>query len=393
MLKLTIDILQPGMVLGKPITDNRGRTLLRQGIALTDDYISVLKQRDIAEVFVLTEDANDVVVDSLLSEETHHQAQQAVAQIFAMVRQLAEEFTKTEKRPVDEMPADSEVVEHLRFSPNFEQLETTSKTILNELLKRNSLKGSLSQIRSRSKELFSHSVNVAATAILIGQALKLSGRDLERLGTACLLHDIGKIFFEPALTKFNEQSPPSARHLKLRDHTRLGYELLRSRDSGDVMVNHSILSHHERQDGKGYPRGLRGTNTVERPRFDRESILLITEIVSVADVYDILSRSSPHRPQLTARQIAATMRRLTGTFLNKEIVNIFLLMLPVLPAGINIIVRTGRYANYKGVVTQANKEIPDRPTVRLLNNPAGGPITPIHLKLASKEDVIVEATF
>jgi HD-GYP domain-containing protein (c-di-GMP phosphodiesterase class II) len=120
--------------------------------------------------------------------------------------------------------------------------------------------------------------------------------------------------------------------------------------------------------------------------------MLISEIAAVADVYDILSAEKPDRPALTPQQIADTMRRLAGTFLNQEITQHFLSMLPVLPVGISILVRNGRYAAYKGVVAQANKKQPDRPLVRLLYNPQGDRIMPIELDLARESTTVVEAT-
>ncbi|MCB0153629.1 MAG: hypothetical protein KDF65_02445, partial [Anaerolineae bacterium] len=121
------------------------------------------------------------------------------------------------------------------------------------------------------------------------------------------------------------------------------------------------------------------------------NILLIAEIVSVADVYDLLSVSRPGRPALPPQQIANTMRRLAGTFLNQAIVEHFLLMLPIFPVGIGIIVRSGRYANYRGIVIKMNKDEPERPVIRLLTNPRGDRITPIELDLKHEQTITVEA--
>jgi HD-GYP domain-containing protein (c-di-GMP phosphodiesterase class II) len=159
------------------------------------------------------------------------------------------------------------------------------------------------------------------------------------------------------------------------------------------MVNHIALEHHERQDGKGYPRNLRGTNSVQRPRFERETILLSSEIATVADIYDILSRPNGQRPALTPDQVAATMRRFSGTLLNREIVDIFITMLPVMPPGLHIVARTGRYSGYSGVVVSSNPSAPDRPNIRLSYNPRGERIPAIEINLASQSSILVEATF
>jgi putative nucleotidyltransferase with HDIG domain len=392
MLKLTTDILQPGMVLAKTINDTRGRTLLREGISLTDDYIAVLKQRDFPEAHIITEPLADIVVDSLIPAAIHQQAQSALHGVFEFVKATTVEFVAANNGSSKGLTEDSAVADQLQRSPDFNAIEQAIKALLNNLCEPNVL-ANLTQIRQHSANQFSHAIDVATIALGLGYQLHLSADDMVRLGTGCLLHDIGKVFFTPEIfsaaeTKYKAPVSP----LRLRDHTRLGYELLRSRNPDAVMVNHVALSHHERQDGTGYPKGIRGTNSVQRTKFTRDALLLGVEIATVADVYVGLSRHTPPRPALTPAQVSDTMRRMSGTFLNRELVDIFLKMLPILPAGISIIVKSGQYSNYKGVVLKANPEEPDLPDIRLLFNSHGGRITPVDLNLAKKKNLTVEAT-
>lgn len=391
MLKLPIDLLQPGMTLAKPITDDRGRTLLRQGIALTDEYISVLAQRDLPGAFIATDDTSDIAIDSFVTENIQVLARQKLADVFDFVRNLVKTAVAAGETSAEALVQDESVETALRGNPDFDQLGPAVVALLTDVANKKTV-ANLSQIRRRSDRQFAHAINVAAVGMFAGKLLHLSESDLVRLGTACMLHDIGKVFFEPTLLRINGHPPHPTQMLKIRDHTRLGYELLRKRDPENVMVNHVALEHHERQDGNGYPRGLRGTNTIERARFSRENIMLITEITTLADTFDILSHATPQRPALPPAQIALTLQQLAGTFLNRELVEIFLSALPLLPEGINIVVRAGRYANYKGVVMETNPQRPQRPVIRLLFNPLGNSIPPINLNLAKKDDMIIEAT-
>jgi HD-GYP domain-containing protein (c-di-GMP phosphodiesterase class II) len=186
--------------------------------------------------------------------------------------------------------------------------------------------------------------------------------------------------------------PLTKQHTLRCEHPRLGYELLRTRNPDALMVNHVALEHHERQDGRGYPCGLRGTNKIERATRDPNNIKLIAEITTVADVYDILSAEKLDRPALTPQQIANTMRRLTGTFLNKEITHLFLAMLSSLPKGIGVIFGSGRYAGHKGIVIQDNQRQPKRPLVRLLFDAQGERITPVEVDTAREPMLNIEAT-
>jgi HD-GYP domain-containing protein (c-di-GMP phosphodiesterase class II) len=391
MLKLPVHILQPGMVLAQAITDDRGRTLLRDGIALTDEYIEVLRQRGLANAYVVTDSDEKLGFDDRLPLMALQLTQSHVEQVFEFVRCLKKEIV-AEGTPQDNVEQEPEVADKLQTTPDFDMLEKSVSTLVNEMLNKRTLT-SLTQIHHCSLSQFNHAVRVATVGLLIGHSLHLSLEDLNRLGVGCLLHDIGKVFFGSTTFSLNGQPPTADRLKKIKDHPRLGYELLRSHAPDAVIVNHVALEHHERQDGKGYPRNLRGTNSIQRPRFDRETILLASEITTVADVYDILSRPNGQRPALTPAQIAATMRRFSGTVLNRELVEIFIAMLPVMPPGLHIVARTGRYSGYSGVVVSPNPSAPDRPNIRLSYNPRGERIPAIELNLASQPNILVEATF
>lgn len=392
MLRVPTDILQPGMILAKPVTDQRGQILLRQNLSLTHDYISILKRRAVSSVFIRDNDLEDVIIEDVLADEIHRDAQAALALVGDFVQEIAVDILDATGKTTLANLHEPGIINALRNHDSFKQLERSVQTILDNLIETDVIL-SLSQIRNHDRSLFTHSVNVAVVALVIGRQLNLNQRDLEQLGTGAILHDIGKIFLDPIIIYGQKSSllPASKQHALRCEHPRLGYELLRTRNPDAIMVNHVALEHHERQDGRGYPCGLRGTNKVERSHKDPNNIKLITEITTVADVYDMLSIEKLDEPVLNAQQITDTMRRLTGTFLNREITNLFLSMLPSLPKGIGVIVNTGRYAGYKGVVIQTNKQQPERPLVRLLYDSQGERITPIELDTAREPLLNIEA--
>lgn len=393
MLRLPIELLQPGMVLAKPVVDSRGSILLRQSVTLTDEYIGNIQKRGFSSVFVTDGDTEDVLVEDILSDEVRRGTQATLGRVFDFARKVSVELNNAHVDTIVAGLHDTGVINALRNYSGFDQLEDFATAILNDIQEVEFLTGS-TQIRSQDDYIFSHSIDMTVAALMLGKRLNLKPLDLSRLGVGCLLHDIGKIFFDlNALNRHvDQQKTLSAPALsRLREHTRLGYELLRARSPDAVITNHIALEHHERQDGRGFPRRLYGTNTVERARFDRQNILLIAEIAAIADAYDILSAEKPDSVALPPQYVANTLRRLSGIFLNRELVNIFLQMITVLPQGMNIIVRTGNYIGYKGVVIEANKKELERPVVRLLYNNQGDRIAPIEINLAQDKTITVEA--
>lgn len=389
MLKLSVGLAQPGMTLAKSILDERGSVLLRPGVTLTQEYIANLKRRGFPSVYVNDGDTDDIVVEDVISDEVRVRAHSTLAQVVDFTKKVANEFVSVQRDGTPAGIEDAGLASMLRANEDFEQLERSVVSIIEELMSADTLTG-MAQIRSHDDTTFSHSIETTVTALMIGKRLYLSRRDLECLGTGCMLHDIGKIFVKPAILQ--KQGPLTPAELTgLREHPQLGYELLRARNPDSVMVNHVALEHHERQDGRGYPRGLQGNNLLRRSPADSNNIQRIAEIAAVADVYDLLSVEKPGRAALSPQQVAATIHRMAGPILNRQVVDQFLRILPDFPVGIDVVVTDGRYEGYKGVVAQGNRKQPERPLVRLLCNPQGDRIVPIDLDLAQDQTSTVEA--
>jgi putative nucleotidyltransferase with HDIG domain len=389
MLRISTDLLRSGMVLAKPVTDGRGHVLLRQGVSLTQEYIGNLKKRGFPSVYISDGDTDDIDVEDSLSDEVRNAAHGTLARVFDFSRQVSAEFASASSDAVIECVQHTDVKSALRYNNSFEQLDEVVTTVVDDLMGTDAMTG-IARIRSHDDVTYGHSIDVSVAAIVLAKQLQVNRRDLERLATGCMLHDIGKIFVSPEV--LNKKQPLNRHEVsRLREHTRLGYEMLRARSPDAVMANHVALDHHERQDGHGYPRHLRGVNTIERNQRDQQNILLIVEISTVADVYDTLSVDKPGCAALTPKQIAETMRRMAGTFLNREVTECFLSMLPLLPKGMGVVVRSGEHQGHWGVVVQINKRHPERPLIRLLYDPQGERIQPIDVDLSRQRDMVVEA--
>lgn len=129
-----------------------------------------------------------------------------------------------------------------------------------------------------------HTEKVAEYSLLIGRQMGLDESSIKQLEYAALLHDIGKIgISDQIINKPGKLSSEEYDIIKL--HPEIGYQILREIEflSASVPV---IYQHHERPDGKGYPKGL--TN---------EHICLQAKIIAVADAFDAMVRSRPYRQE------------------------------------------------------------------------------------------------
>jgi PAS domain S-box-containing protein/putative nucleotidyltransferase with HDIG domain len=152
-----------------------------------------------------------------------------------------------------------------------------------------------------------HERNVASLAVEIGRRLDLDADRLEGLRVGGLLHDVGKIAIPTEILV--KPTRLSSLELSLvREHPRIGYELLRGIDF-PWPVARVAHEHHERVDGTGYPRGLIG-----------DQICLEARIVAVADVVDSMSSHRPYRASLGTDAALDEIERNAGTFYDAEVV-------------------------------------------------------------------------
>jgi putative nucleotidyltransferase with HDIG domain len=156
-----------------------------------------------------------------------------------------------------------------------------------------------------------HSAAVARYSRAMAEALDLPERERELIHTAALVHDIGKFIFPDSIlladTKLSD-----ADFAIVRRHPVVGAELI-GEIEGYGPVAELVRHHHERIDGRGYPDGLAG-----------ERIPLGSRIMSVADVYDVITARDTYRTPVSMSEAFAELRRSAGTQLDAPLVELFI---------------------------------------------------------------------
>jgi response regulator RpfG family c-di-GMP phosphodiesterase len=163
----------------------------------------------------------------------------------------------------------------------------------------------------RDSETAGHSERVCRYSLEIGRAMNWSDQDLANLARGAYLHDIGKlgvpdgILLKPGALTDDERA-------LMQQHVQIGFDLVKGipflADAAEI-----ILTHHERHDGSGYPRGLKAGE-----------IPIGARIFAVTDSFDAITSDRPYRrasPPETGRE---TIRREAGRLFDPQVVNVFL---------------------------------------------------------------------
>ncbi len=159
-----------------------------------------------------------------------------------------------------------------------------------------------------------HSAAVARYSRAIAQKAGFSKRQEELVHIAALLHDIGKFILPDRILKANVPLTDEDWML-IRRHPQQGARVVSSLD-GYGPVAEIILAHHERIDGKGYPRGLEGDDIPELAR-----------IISVADTYDVMTARDSYRTPTSSYEAIQELRRVAGKQLDARFVEVFVELL------------------------------------------------------------------
>ena len=171
---------------------------------------------------------------------------------------------------------------------------------------------SLIELRDHGMSAHSHAVSDLATAI--AQAMGVLPQQVQLIGTAGLVHDIGKVGIPDALLQHAGRFSANERSV-IRLHPEVGAEILSASLSLQDLVP-AVRHHHERWDGEGYPDQLRGTH-----------IPLAARIIAVAEAYDAIGRGSSYQASRSQEEAVAELRRGAGTQFDPAVVQALLAIL------------------------------------------------------------------
>lgn len=366
---LLVDQLKPGFLVARDLVDANGRILLAKGVSLTAEYIEALREKGYSRLYVKEEDQPDVDAEEDISIIVRSRAIESLRETFDSIeRELSSLRARSHEEFLKAINS-----QNIRALVNqkalLEKVRRLASDIIDDVLTRRTLAG-LTTLKSRDGALYDHSLDVTAVAIMIGSAVNLPTSRMSQLAGGCLLHDIGMLFIP---RDEDEQR-------RIRHHTTLGYELLKATDESEILAPYVAYEHHEHQNGTGLPRGLKGSNQIQRPRGQAGPVLtLIGEIAAVANYYDNLLSGVRGQPPMPPDKAIEDISNLAGPVFNREVVLALRRVAPVYPRGTQVMVRGEPYDRFCGLVSRVNPEQLDRPWIILARDAAGNRIEPDEL--------------
>jgi HD-GYP domain-containing protein (c-di-GMP phosphodiesterase class II) len=218
----------------------------------------------------------------------------------------------------------------------------------------------VTRLREKSAEAHARALQVSIYLLVFARFLQLSREELELLGLLGLLQDVGKTRLPPGLME--KKGPLTQEETELaRRHVEFSAEILAATPGLPPKLPELALLHHERQDGTGYPRGLKG-----------EEIGLYGSMAAIADTFDALTAVRPYAEPLPPSGALSYLYKERGTGFHADLVEQFIQCVGVFPVGSVVELNSGEI----GIVITQNLVRRLKPRVMVVLDAQGNPMRP-----------------
>ncbi|MGE5628569.1 MAG: HD-GYP domain-containing protein [Solirubrobacterales bacterium] len=345
-----VDRVKPGDILGKSILTFDGKVLLKEGTKLNRLYINKIKAMGVFYIYVLDSKLTDVQISDNSLEELKQSAMNCVSNVMKNTPMM-----KDRKKSLDVIKIIEELIKYISENGDINK--------------------SLYEIQTQSNQRYVHSMEVCVRSIFLGKELGLRHEQLNELGLAALLHDIGmtKIPLN-ILEKHGKYTHEE--QLLIKEHPKMGYEILKQNMRISEPVLNGVLQHHERVDGKGYPNGLYGSQ-----------ICKYAKIISVCDMYDLVTNNDNYKKTFRPHDAYELIIGGSSCIFDEQVVMAFKRIFSVYPLGCCV-----KLSNeIEGYVVRQNEYFPDRPVLRVIyDKDTKEPVAPYEIDLIKDINVVIK---
>lgn len=327
MIVVGINDIPENAVLAREVRNEYGVVLLGEGYAITPDIVEKLIENDIQTVWIKVIGKE---VDTFSTESVQND-------IFEGISQAIES--------------------RIRFKDENEMKQISEKTymIIRQIIQDENVMNCMINVKRKTSDIYTHMINVAIMSIVMGIKLGVQEKQLVDIGKGALFHDIGLCDMELEYKNIEVDKLSAKEKMIFRRHVIEGYEVIHKYDWISDMVKLIVLSHHERDDGSGYP-------------FHKKSdrIPLEVKIVGICDYFDEMVNGIGFERK-KVYEVVEYLRTVGAYLFDYDVVTKIISNIAWFPNGSVVMINDGNIAE---VISQ-NKGLPDRPIIRMIKDSNG----------------------
>lgn len=362
MRLVKLEQCQPGTQLGKSIYQDSGRVLLAQGTYLTDSLLARLKQLNIGAIYIQDELSEGIEITESIPSELRVEAAHIITEGLDAIADLHKSA--------------SNIQGMMKTGRVIRSMQKVFKDILKCLTENRAALDLLATTKVHENHVYNHSLNVSIYACQLAIENGLPIKNIEEIGLGAMLHDLGKMYVPKEILNKSGQLTEEEYEI-IKSHCEAGFDILKKVHEIPLPVSHCALQHHERIDGNGYPRRLKG-----------DEIHKYAKIISVADVFDAVTSHRSYRKAMLPHKGMEVIYSGNGTQFEPKQVELFRSCIAIYPPGLTVKLNDGR----TGIVTKYNFQSVGRPEIRIIKDEENQEVTPYEINLSLNKYLTVEIT-
>lgn len=356
LVKINVADLRPGMYIVDTHVDWSKAPFLysREGVISSAEHIANIAQQGFTEAYY------DPAQSQIEQEEEFSFPPQDTTPPPPSVA-LSEELPMANRAYTDCVKHARNFMESARAGKvHLEHAEPLVTNIINSLNRNMDALTTLAKVKTYDEYTFQHCVNVTIYATAFGRFLGLDEQSLLLLGVAGIFHDSGKMRVPQEILNAPRRLTDEEFAI-IKTHVQLGLDCLEESHNIPAHVVYGVGQHHEKFNGGGYPNGISG---IQISQFGR--------ILSVADIFDALTAKRVYKDPMPTSKALSIMFGMRGEAWEPGLVERFIKMLGIYPVGTPVMLASG----FRAVVSQSNPTQPLYPTILVVSDQQGKPITP-----------------
>lgn len=336
MKEVFVDDLKGTEILAVPVITESNVVLIQSDTILKQEYIDKLKEHNQLLVYVKDDIANTT------ADGTRH-----IFNIDDTINRTQEIVGKVLDRHIYKRNSDLSIIGE------------AAEEIIDSVISDHDVINSMTEIRNISTDLYTHCINVCSLSTVMALKLKMTKKQVKNIAMGAILHDIGLKYIQAPYIDVSEDELSPKDELEYKKHTIYGYSSIQDENWISDISKEIILLHHENIDGTGFPFQHNGSK-----------IKMEIRIVSVCDEFDSLISGIGNK-QLKMYQAIEYMKVHAEREYDGAIVKKLLESVAVYPVGMQVLTNE----NEVGEVIRQNKDVADRPVMKMVRHSDGSPYT------------------
>lgn len=329
MRLISIERVEVGDVLGKPVYDDKCQLLLAKDVSLTSNYIERLKRANIQCIYIDDELSEGLEAENVIPDELK-------------IKSIA--TVKTAFKDLSDRKGSSYNIKSI------ESIKQIVDEMMHIIYENPSTLYCMTELMGTDMYTYNHSAEVAALSMLVAKSMKMNDTFIQKIGVGAILHDVGKMSVPAEI--LNKVDPLDEVESKLmKDHPQMGYDLLKDNDYISPISRQIVLLHHEKLNGSGYPFMMSG-----------EQIPIHVRIVTLCDIFNAISSNRAYKRRMNADEALELIRTEAIYELDRDIYYHLLKVVNIYPVGTVVELSNGEV----GIVIKENYEAQTRPVVQVI---------------------------